>query len=116
MSGIIYYLKTIFIGNVLNIIYFARRGKSGRQNALASAIQRAKDNFTRDTGIEVDRPTQVIPSVPSEEAGLQAIDYFLWALQRLYERGEDRYFNYLAPSYRLIRDFDDKRSGKEYGV
>ena len=113
-------IKTLFKQSLhkaeANVIYFARRGKSGRQNALAAAIQRAKENFSRDTGIEADRPTGIIPSVPSEEAGLQVIDYFLWALQRLYERGEDRYFNYLAPHYRLIRDFDDKRSGKDYGV
>jgi hypothetical protein len=48
--------------------------------------------------------------------GLQVIDYFLWALQRLYERGEDRYFNYLRSSYKLVMDFDDKRTGKSYGT
>ena len=113
-------IKTLFKQSLhmaeANVIYFARRGKSGRQKALVAAIRRAKENFFRDTGIEVDRPTRVIPSVPSEEAGLQVIDYFLWALQRLYERGEDRYFNYLAPHYRRIMDFDDKQSGKDYGM
>lgn len=53
--------------------------------------------------------------MPSDEAGLQVIDYFLWALQRFYERGDDRYFNYLASHYSRIMDFDDKRSGKDYG-
>ncbi len=98
-----------------NVIAFARRGKSAREKALAEAIERAKANFERDTGMPSDRPTRILPSVPSESCGLQAIDYFLWALQRLYERGEDRYFNYLAPHYRLIMDFDDKRSGRTYG-
>jgi hypothetical protein len=113
-------VKTLFKQSLhkaeANVIYFARRGKSDRQKALVAAIQRAKENFFRDTGIVADRPTKVIPSVPSEEAGLQVIDYFLWALQRLYERGDDRYFNYLAKHYRLIRDFDDKRSGTDYGT
>ena len=99
-----------------NVICFARRGKSDRQEALAHAIRRSKANFVRDTGIETNCPTRIIPSVPSAEAGLQVIDYFLWAVQRLYERGEDRYFNFLAPRYRLIMDFDDKRSGKSYGT
>jgi hypothetical protein len=98
-----------------NVICFARRGKSDRQEALARAIRRAKDNFRRDTGIAVDRPTQIIPSVPSASAGLQVVDYFLWAIQRLYERGEDRYFSFLAPCYKLVMDFDDKRTGKSYG-
>jgi hypothetical protein len=113
-------VKTLFKESLhkaeANVICFARRGKSGRQKALVAAIRRAKENFFRDTGIEADRPTRVIPSVPSEEAGLQVIDYFLWALQRFYERGDDRYFNYLAPHYRRIMDFDDKRSGTNYGM
>jgi hypothetical protein len=98
-----------------NIVVFARRGKSARQGALEEAIQRAQSNFERDTGKPSDKPTQIIPSVPSESAGLQAIDYFLWALQRMYERGEDRYFEALREHYRLIMDFDDKRPGRPYG-
>ena len=46
---------------------------------------------------------------PREHAGLQVIDYYLWALQRLCECGEDRYFELLRPNYRLIMDLDDKR-------
>jgi len=99
-----------------NVIVFARRSKRAREKALAEAIERAKANFERDTGMPSDRPTSIISSVPSESCGLQAIDYFLWALQRLYERGEDRYFEYLAAHYRLIMDFDDRRSGKRYGT
>lgn len=99
-----------------NTIYFARRGKSARQVALQKAIARAQANFTRDTGIVSNKPTQIIPSVPSEQAGLQAIDYFLWSLQRLYERGEERYFDFVRSHFKLIMDFDDKRSGKNYGT
>ncbi|MGH9421525.1 MAG: DUF3800 domain-containing protein, partial [Thermoanaerobaculia bacterium] len=46
--------------------------------------------------------------------GLQAIDYFLWALQRFYERREDRYFAPLAAHYRVVMDLDDTRR-KAYG-
>jgi hypothetical protein len=98
-----------------NIIVFARRGKSAREKALNDAIERAQANFQRDTGIESHKPTQIIPAVPSASHGLQAIDYYLWAIQRLYERGEDRYFAFLAPQFRLIMDFDDKRNATRYG-
>jgi deoxyribodipyrimidine photolyase len=98
-----------------NIVVFARRGKSSRKEALRNAIQKAQLNFQRDTGEASDRPTQVIPSTPSETAGLQATDHFLWALQRMYEREEDRYFEFLREHYRLIMDFDDKRAGTSYG-
>jgi len=99
-----------------NAVYFARRGHSPRQLALQLAIDRAKENFMRDTGISTNKPTDIFPSVPSEVAGLQVIDYYLWALQRLYERNEDRYFEFIRPHYRLIMDFDDKRCGKDYGT
>jgi hypothetical protein len=47
--------------------------------------------------------------------GLQAADYFLWALQRLYEWKEERYVAYLWDSFSLVHDIDDRRvSG--YGV
>ena len=49
-----------------------------------------------------------------QAAGLQAADYFLWALQRLYERGEGRYWEYVWPSVSLVRDVDDTRRN-DYG-
>jgi len=53
--------------------------------------------------------------MPPACAGLQAVDYFLWALQRLYERREDRYVELLWPAFRLVNDLDDTREAK-YGV
>ena len=55
-----------------------------------------------------------LPALPAT-AGLQAADYFLWALQRLYERHEDRYVEYLWPRFRLVMDIDDTRE-TPYGV
>ncbi len=97
-----------------NRIVFARRGKSIRQHALEKAITRAKMNFERKTGISSHSETVLFSAYPSQHAGLQVIDYYLWALQRLFERGEDRFFRLLAPGYRLIMDLDDTRN-KPYG-
>jgi hypothetical protein len=99
----------------VNEIVFARRGKSDRATALASAIDRARSNFMLEYDIRSDKPISIRSAAPSDVCGLQAIDYFLWALQRLYERGEDRYYNYVAGHYRVIMDFDDNRT-KEYGA
>ena len=95
-------------------IIFARRGKRDRQAAFRAAIDGARRNFALAHGVTCDRPVDLVCSVPSEVAGLQVIDYYLWALQRLYERGEDRYFELLKPQFRLIMDLDDKRR-REYG-
>jgi len=95
-------------------VCFARRGKSDRQEALTLALQRSKENFRRKWKHETDAPFTIRASVPSADAGLQLVDYYLWALQRLMELGEDRYFASVADQFSLIMDLDDKRS-KPYG-
>jgi hypothetical protein len=45
----------------------------------------------------------------------QAVDYFLWALQRFYERREDRYLKFVWPAVKLVYDIDDIRQAK-YGT
>jgi hypothetical protein len=104
-------------------IWFARRGKRERKQALESVIARARASFTALHAEALaarmgDRQPQttIYSAHPSEVAGLQAIDYCLWALSRVLERGEMRYFEYLKPKYRMICDIDDvrRRAGGEY--
>lgn len=97
-----------------NRIVFARRGKSIRRLALGEAIRKAKLNFEKKTGICSKTKTVLLSAYPSHHAGLQVIDYYLWALQRMFERGEDRFFHLLAPAYWLVMDLDDTRN-KPYG-
>lgn len=96
-------------------IVFARRGASDRTAALHSAIEKARQRFAQQWGITANTPIRFISSTPPLYAGLQAADYFTWALQRLYEKGEDRYLNYLWNAVHLIQDIDDKRTA-DYGV
>ncbi|TBR57267.1 hypothetical protein B4U84_14635 [Westiellopsis prolifica IICB1] len=97
-----------------NHIVFARRGKTAREEALQQAINQAKKNFETKWKICSDSQTIIKSAYPSEFAGLQVVDYYLWALQRLYERQEDKYFIPLAQKYRMIMDLDDRRN-KPYG-
>ena len=97
-----------------NEIVFARRGKSKRRLALEGSIEKAKKNFEKRWDRSSDKPTVIRSKFPWAAPGLQVIDYYLWALQRLYERGEARYFNLLRPGYRLVVDLDDKRNN-DYG-
>ena len=95
-----------------NRIVFARRGKADRNVALTGAIELAKQRFDAKWRKGINRPTQISSSTPSETVGLQVVDYYLWALQRLLEKRESRYFNYLSTSFRLVVDRDDtRRSG-----
>jgi hypothetical protein len=97
-----------------NSIVVARRGTRDRKDALTTAITRAQENFAARWGARNFGPCDVVTAYPHESGGLQAMDYFLWALQRLYERREDRYFAPLAKHYRIIMDLDDTRR-KAYG-
>ncbi len=93
----------------INIV-FARRGKSKRHEALRGALDKARYGFEAKYGKRTFPPTNISSTYPSRSAGLQVVDYYLWALQRMYERGEERFYRALEPQYRLIMDLDDKRN------
>lgn len=91
-------------------VLFARRGKSARNVALLTSIARAQAH--NSDGQHRHRPFVAITSgTPSEWGGLQVTDYLLWALQRLFERRETRYFESVAQFFRVIIDLDDHRNG-----
>jgi hypothetical protein len=93
-------------------IVFARRGSSDRSEALSRGLQQARDRFRSKWGIEGTSPIEVVCSSPASVVCLQAADYFLWALQRCYERGDRRYIDLLWQKVGLIVDRDDdRRSG-----
>ena len=90
-------------------IVFSKRGASTRTTALRQALETAREHFAQQWNIISDAPMQVSAATPTEQAGLQAVDYFTWAVQRLYEKGEERYLTYLWPAIHLVQDIDDKR-------
>ncbi len=96
-------------------VVFAKRGKSDRNRALLRAIEKAKARFNGRWNRSHNQRVVIESRVPSEHAGIQVADYLLWALQRLYERGEDRFFQSVAAHFSLIMDLDDTRE-KPYGM
>ena len=92
-----------------NSIIFSKRGKSNRFDALQKLVETASESMTQEPD-SINKPvTYVSAATPKEHAGLQAVDYFVWALQRLYERDEERYLVYLWDAFRLVHDIDDMR-------
>jgi len=96
-------------------IVFSKRGTSDRTAALRQALEAARERFAEQWNVVSDSPMQVSAGKPSDYAGLQAVDYFTWALQRLYEKGEDRYIAFLWSAFRVVQDIDDNREA-DYGV
>ena len=97
------------------LIQFSRRGNKARTEALQNAIEHARNSLRASWGIEATSPIEIMAAKPADAGGLQAVDYMLWALQRLYERREQRYWEYVAAKASLVHDVDDTRQ-KEYGV
>ena len=96
-------------------IRFAIRGNSHRTAAFQSALETARERFARKQGITINSKLDVKACWPTRETALQAVDYFLWALQRTFEKREDRYLELLWPQCSLVVDADDTRTA-EYGA
>ncbi|MBF0562042.1 MAG: DUF3800 domain-containing protein [Alphaproteobacteria bacterium] len=95
-------------------VVFASRGNKDRTHALSAALDKARVNFFRKWAVMGTGTIAVQAAQPQQHGGLQAVDYFLWALQRFYERCEDRFLSLIWPKTRLVMDIDDVRA-KGYG-
>lgn len=97
----------------------ARRGHKDRNQAITLALEHAERDFERNFGFSRGGMDawRIAVSDPKADACLQAVDYFLWALQRLYEvryhaqtgvelPREDRYMNLLQNQVAEIHDLD----------
>lgn len=93
-------------------IHFASRGKSDRTAALRAALETHQQEMNAKWNIAEASALHVSVHKPWEQAGLQAVDYFLWALQRLYEREEERFIHLLHSKVSVINDRNDRRKGR----
>lgn len=103
--------------NHLVRICFAKRGNKPRNTAMRSALEQAAAIFVSSFGFSHPPKNHVISSTPPNCVGLQAVDYYLWALQRFYERREDRFLELIWPQVSEIHDLDrleNKRRGVFY--
>lgn len=110
------------------VLHIAERGKSTKNNNLELALEKAKErlaqsinrkNFNAELaayGIEQksisrkDLKADIVFNVtqPVQESLLSVADYFCWAIQNVFEKGETRYYNYLAEQVSLVVDLYDK--------
>ena len=93
-------------------IWVARRHKSDQSRALRQAIQDAEDDFEQGFGFRRDA-ARITVSDPNTVVCLQAVDYFLWAIQRFYERREPRFLDMMWPQ---IAEIHDLHHGRPHGT
>lgn len=99
-------------------LYFSSMGNVVRKETMEEAIQGAIHRFKEKWGHENFSNLRVIIQKNSEEPLLQAADYMLWTIQRAYEKGEFRYYNFLKEKIRLVYDIFDTRyyNSKEHSL
>lgn len=88
-------------------INFAKRGRTDRTWAFKSALSLVKMRFEKKWGTSLETGVAVNVTTPQEQAGLQAVDYMLWALQRQYSTGERRYLDLMWSKVSLIYAVDE---------
>ena len=95
-------------------VVFASRGK-GRTQALREHLLKAQAASRKASGTYPDAVIRVRAMPAHQHVGLQVADYCLWALQRLFTKGEDRFLSLIWPKVGLVVDADDS-SEKPYGT
>ena len=95
-------------------IWIARRGKSDRNKALRQAIEHAEKDFEAKFGFGRNADWHINVSDPNATVCLQAVDYFLWTVQRFYERREPRFLDMMWPQVGEILDLDHEKPGGTY--
>lgn len=88
-------------------VCFAARGKSDRTAALRGALETARRRFETRWSRSTAALITARQSIPVRDVPLQAVDYFLWALQRHYERGESRFIELLWPKVGVVQAVDE---------
>ena len=90
-----------------NTIIFARRGDKARQHALRAAVETGTEKFKQKYKNATATTVHIETSQSQQEPALQAADYVLWSVQRAFEKGEMRYFEYMREKIELVWDVYD---------
>ncbi|HEY4983620.1 MAG TPA: DUF3800 domain-containing protein [Verrucomicrobiae bacterium] len=90
---------------VLNV---AERGPSTKNANLDLALQKAVDRFGKKWDVSEIR-SKVVFNVqnPRSEPLLNIADYLCWAVQRVFERGEMRHYDFVREKISLVVDLYD---------
>jgi len=99
---------------VLNI---AHRGSSTREKTLNRALDIALERAQKKWGEDLKARVVFNVQTPRTEPLLNVADYLCWAVQRVFEQGDMRHYNYLMSQIRLVvdlYDFDKYEGSQNY--
>lgn len=87
--------------------YFSSLGNVVRKDTMQSAIDSAIDAFSSKWHYENKNSIRIFIQQASEIPLLQASDHVLWTIQRVYEKKEYRFYNYLKDKIKIVHDILD---------
>ncbi len=93
-------------------LILASRGKTTRNQNLELALKKAIERNHQGgvtTKIKFDVQNQ------RTEPLLNVADYFCWSVQRVFERGDTRYYDFLKERISVVVDLYDSENYKNYG-
>jgi hypothetical protein len=96
---------------VVNLL-FASRGNITRNDTLRESLKQAEDFFAAKFGFRRKHELNVEAKGSREDECLQACDYFMWALQRHFEREESGFIEMLWEQVGEVVDLDVEHDGK----
>lgn len=101
-------LKNKLSKNKKLVVHISERGKSTKNHNLELAFLKAKQRFAKNSGNE-EAKTKVVFNVnyPTKDPLLNLADYFCWSIQRVFERGEIRFYNFVKEQIKLVVDLYD---------
>ena len=73
---------------------------------------KSRCGLCEDFGFNHPASNTVTSSTPPHSGGLQAVDYYLWALQRFYQRREERFLEMIWPQVGEVHDLDLVEDGR----
>ena len=91
---------------VLNI---AERGSSTKNNNLILALDKAKRRYYKKNS-DSSVKTEIVFNIQKQTTDplLNISDYMCWAIQRVFEKGELRYYNFIEDKVSMVCDLYDQ--------
>ncbi len=92
------------------VLHISDKGKSTKHSNLNLALAKAKQRYLGNKGsTKAPITTKVVFDInyPTSEPLLNVADYFCWSLQRIFEKGETRYYDSVSDKISHVIDLYD---------
>ncbi len=104
-------LKNKMSGEKKFVLNIAARGNTTKNDNLQKALTKAVGRYLKKKP-NSEIKTKIVFNVQNQitEPLLNVADYFCWSVQRVFERGEMRYYNFLQDKISLVVDLYDAQN------